>query len=101
MATGYVECTALCKNFKCEKLPPAMKIRKKGNKNEIWCTWIDEECDGPWCKFSKCLERRMTDGGKCKPSLKMAEPAAPLAARDIEFPDAIPRDIAKKLGRRD
>ncbi len=99
MATGYVECTALCKSFKCEKQPPVMKIKKRGNNKEIWCTWIDEECDGPWCKFGKCLDRRMTDDGKCKPSTKKIEPAAPPPA--VEYPDAIPREIAKKLGRRD
>ncbi len=100
MATGYVECTALCKSFKCEKQPPAMKIRKKGNNKEIWCTWIDEECDGPWCKFGNCLDRRMTDDGRCKPSTKMIESATP-PPQAAEYPDAIPRDIAKKLGRRD
>ncbi|MGY5859780.1 MAG: hypothetical protein RTU63_10460 [Candidatus Thorarchaeota archaeon] len=100
MATGYVECTAHCKSFKCEKQPPAMKIRKKGNTKEIWCTWIDEECDGPWCKFGKCLDRRMTDDGRCKPSTKRVEPTA-LPPRSVEYPDAIPKDIAKKLGRRD
>ena len=100
MATGYVECTALCKSFKCEKQPPAMKIRKKGNTKEIWCTWIDEECDGPWCKFGKCLDRRMSDDGKCKPATKKFITAAP-PPRTVEYPDAIPKDIAKKLGRRD
>jgi len=100
MATGYVECTALCKSFKCEKQPPAVKIRKKGNNKDIWCTWIDEECDGPWCKFGKCLDRRMTDDGRCKPSTKMIESTAP-PPQAAEYPDTIPRDIAKKLGRRD
>ena len=99
MATGYVECTPLCKSFKCDKLPPAMKTSQKGGKKEIWCTWIDEECDGPWCKFGKCLDRRMTDDGRCKPSTKKIEPAGP-PPRDTEYPDAIPKDIAKKLGRR-
>jgi hypothetical protein len=100
MATGYVECTAFCKSFKCDKQPPAMKIGQRGNKKEIWCTWIDEECDGPWCKFGKCLDRRMTDDGRCKPSIKRVEttPQPPLT---IEYPDAIPKDIAKKLKRRD
>ena len=100
MATGYVECTALCKSFKCEKQPPAMKIRKKGNTKEIWCTWIDEECDGPWCKFGKCLDRRMTDDGRCKPATKKVGTSAP-PPRVAEYPDAMPKDIAKKLGRRD
>jgi hypothetical protein len=100
MATGYEECTALCKSFKCDKQPPAMKIKQRGGKKEIWCTWIDEECDGPWCKFGKCLERRMTDDGRCKPSTKKAEVAVP-PPHKIEYPDAIPKDIAKKLKRRD
>ena len=100
MATGYVECTAFCKSFKCDKQPPAMKIRKKGNKKEIWCTWIDEECDGPWCKFGKCVERRMTDDGRCRPSQKRVQ-AATTSTRTPDYPDAIPRDIAKRIGRRD
>jgi len=100
MATGYVECKADCKSFKCEKQPPVMKIRKKGNSKDIWCTWIDEECDGPWCKFGKCLDRRMTDDGKCKPATKKVEAVAPPPRRE-DHPDAMPKDIAKKLGRRD
>ena len=100
MTKDYVECTALCKSFKCDKQPPAMKIRNRGNTKEIWCTWIDEECDGPWCKFSKCLDRRMTDDGKCKPIVKRVETTAPLLDK-IEYPDAIPKDIAKKLKRRE
>lgn len=43
----------------------------------------------------------MTDDGKCKPSMKKAEAATPSVNHDTEFPDAIPRDIAKKLGRRE
>lgn len=100
MAKDYVECTALCKSFKCDKQPPAMKIRNKGHTKEIWCAWIDEECDGPWCKFSKCLDRRMTDNGRCKPAIKRVETTAPLVGK-IEYPDAIPKDIAKKLKRRE
>jgi hypothetical protein len=100
MATDYVECTPLCKSFRCDKQPPAMKIRRRGDKKEIWCTWIDEECDGPWCKFGKCLERRMTDDGRCKPAKKKVVPSAPIE-KTPEYPDAIPKDIAKKLGRRE
>ena len=100
MATGYVECKATCKSFKCDKQPPAIKYRQKGNKKEIWCTWIDEECDGPWCKFGKCVERRMTDDGRCKPAIKHIETTTPLP-KSMDYPDSIPKDIAKKLGRRD
>jgi len=42
----------------------------------------------------------MTDDGRCKPSTKKVEAAA-LPPSSIEYPDAIPKDIAKKLGRRD
>ncbi len=100
MATSYVECKATCKSFKCDKQPPAIKYRKKSDKKEIWCTWIDEECDGPWCKFGKCLQRRMTDDGRCKPASKHIDTATPLP-KSMDYPDAIPKDIAKKLGRRD
>lgn len=100
MATGYVECKATCKSFRCDKQPPAIKFRRRGDKKEVWCTDIDEECDGPWCTFGKCLERRMTDDGRCKPSTKHMETTRPMS-KSIEYPDAIPRDIAKKLGRRD
>jgi len=97
MATGYVECNALCKSFRCEKKPPAMKIIQKGGKKTVWCTWIDEECDGAWCQFSKCMERRMTDDGKCKPPAQKVSPVIDMGPDD-EYPDAIPKDIAKKLG---
>jgi len=99
MATGYVECNALCKSFRCEKKPLALKVMQKGGKKTVWCTWIDEECDGAWCQFSKCLERRMTDDGKCKPPAQKVSPAIDMR-RDDEYPDAIPKEIAKKLGNK-
>jgi hypothetical protein len=97
MATGYVECTALCKSFRCEKKPSALKITQKGNKKILWCAWIDEECDGAWCQFSRCLERRMTEDGKCKPPAHKTHPFVAMGTDD-EYPDAIPKDIAKKFG---
>ena len=97
MATGYVECTALCKSFRCEKKPSALQITQKGSKKVLWCAWIDEECDGAWCQFSKCLERRMTDDGKCKPPTQKAHQFVAMGSDD-EYPNAIPRDIAKKFG---
>jgi len=96
MATGYVECSALCRNFRCEKKPFALKIVQKGNRKTVWCTWIDEDCDGAWCQFSKCLERRMTEDGKCKPPAQKPKPVVDVGPED-EYPDAIPKDIAKKL----
>ncbi|TFF83655.1 hypothetical protein EU524_02155 [Candidatus Thorarchaeota archaeon] len=95
MISSSVECTALCKSFKCEK-PSTYKIIKKGNKKVAWCTWIDEECDGAWCQYAKCTERRMLDNGMCKPKMKPAvEPKA--GPTDDEYPDAIPKEYAKKL----
>lgn len=96
MVAGEKECTALCRNFKCIKQPFALKIIQKSGNKTAWCTWIDEECDGAWCQFSKCLERRMRDDGTCKPpTKKVAEPI--ISAKDEEYPDAIPKDIAKKF----
>jgi len=100
MATGYVECKATCKSFKCDKQPPAIKFRKKRDQKEIWCTWIDEECDGPWCKFGKCMEKRMTDDGRCKPTTKHLDTSTSIP-KSMDYPDAIPKHIAKKLRRRD
>ena len=100
--TNMVECTALCKDFECDRKPPALKIQKKGGKKFVWCTWIDEECDGPWCTYSKCRSRRMTDSGMCKPDPKATYPATKLASRDMgpEFPDSIPKEYAKKFKTR-
>ena len=100
MALSLSECTAKCKKFRCDRKPSELQIRGKGEKKTIWCTWVDDECDGPWCKFGKCLDRRMTDDGRCKPGTKKVGTAAP-PPRVAEYPDAMPKDIAKKLGRRD
>ena len=42
----------------------------------------------------------MTDDGRCKPATKRLETSTPLP-KSMDYPDAIPKDIAKKLGRRD
>lgn len=95
MTNGPVECTALCKSFKCEK-PSAYKVIRKVQKKVAWCTWIDEECDGAWCQFAKCTERRMLDNGMCKPKMKpLVEPTE--GSLDEDYPDAIPKEYAKKL----
>lgn len=96
MTSSDVDCSALCKSFKCERQPPALKIRKRGNNTEIWCTWIDEECDQGWCIHAKCLERKMSQDGKCK---KAAKPVPkPTKVRfDEPYPDAMPKEIARKF----
>ena len=96
MTSKSVDCTALCKSFKCEKQPPALKIRKQGNKNEIWCTWIDEECDQGWCIHSNCTDRRMTQDGKCKQATSPVQTQAQVKV-DEPYPDAMPKDIARKF----
>lgn len=91
-----VDCTALCKSFMCEKQPPAIKIRKQGNKKEIWCTWIDEDCDQGWCIHSKCTDQKMTQDGKCKQATKPVYTEAQVKV-DEPYPDALPKDIARKF----
>ncbi len=96
MISKSVDCTALCKSFKCEKQPPALKIRKQGNKNEIWCTSIDEECDQGWCIHSNCTDLRMTQDGKCRQATKPVHSQAQVKV-DEPYPDAMPKDIARKF----
>ncbi len=99
MTGSSVDCSALCKSFKCEKQPPALKIRKRGNKNEVWCTSIDEECDHGWCTHSNCTDRRMTQDGKCKQATRSV-PVETQVKVDEPYPDAMPKDIARKFGPR-
>ena len=66
MRNSQPDCTAYCKGFKCEKQPSALKFLRQGGKKTIWCTWVDDECDGPWCNFALCVDHKMTSDGKCK-----------------------------------
>ncbi|MFX1560506.1 MAG: hypothetical protein ACFFBL_07945, partial [Promethearchaeota archaeon] len=95
------ECTALCEHFICERKPPALKIKKQSGGEMVWCTWIDEECDQGWCVHSKCAIRKLSQDGKCK----LAQQAVPVQAEvrvrvDEPYPDAMPKDIAKKFRQR-
>ncbi|MBD3404939.1 MAG: hypothetical protein GF411_02245 [Candidatus Lokiarchaeota archaeon] len=92
------ECSPLCKKFKCEKQPRALKIRRKSGQKIIWCTWVDDECDGPFCKFGACAIRKMTMDGYCKRVTKKKEPDD-LDYIDDDFPsdEAIPKKYAKKI----
>ncbi|MHA3962636.1 MAG: hypothetical protein AM325_003775 [Candidatus Thorarchaeota archaeon SMTZ1-45] len=96
MVSNNVECTALCDKFVCTKKPPALKIRRQGNRELVWCTWIDEECDQGWCVHSKCAIRKLTQDGKCK---QITEPVIKEVhvRLDEPYPDAMPKDIAKKF----
>ena len=99
MTISNVDCTALCKSFRCEKQPPALKIRKRGNKKEVWCTWIDEKCDHGWCIHSKCVDQRMTQDGKCKQATKPVQTQVQIKL-DEPYPDAMPKEIARKFRQR-
>ena len=99
MVSNNVECTALCEKFICEKKPPALKMRKQGNKKSVWCTWIDEECDQGWCIHSKCADRKMTQDGKCKQATRPVQ-TQPQVKLDDPYPDAMPKDLARKFRQR-
>ena len=99
MVDNNVECTALCEKFICEKKPPALKIRKQGNKKIVWCTMIDEECDHGWCIHSKCADRKMTQDGKCKQTTSVVQ-TQPQVKLDDPYPDAMPKDLARKFRQR-
>jgi len=43
----------------------------------VWCTWVDDDCDGPWCKFGVCAEHKMTSSGKCSRVKKAPAKAKP------------------------
>jgi len=69
------DCEPYCESFRCGRDPPAMKISQKGGRKVVWCTWVDDECDGPWCKFGACAESKMTSNGKCSRTKKEAAKA--------------------------
>ena len=99
MVGSYVDCKALCEKFICTRKPPALKIRKQGNKKLVWCTWIDEECEHGWCVHSKCADRKLTQDGKCKQARSPVQTHAPIKVEE-PYPDAMPKDIAKKFRQR-
>ena len=71
------DCTLYCESFRCGRDPPAMKKSQKGGRKVVWCTWVDDECDGPWCKFGACAEHEMTNKGKCSRMKKEAAKVEP------------------------
>ena len=71
------DCTQYCESFRCGRDPPAMKMSQKGGRKVVWCTWVDDECDGPWCKFGACAEHEMTNNGKCSRMKKEDAKAEP------------------------
>ena len=104
MVLSLSECTAQCKKFGCDRKPSEMKLRGKGESKAVWCTWVDDECDGPWCMYGICMDRRMTSDGKCKGFKKSKETlVSPEQIEDFgsEMTDNIPDKFQKDIrGRR-
>jgi len=71
------DCAPHCNSFRCDRDPPAMKISQKGGRKAVWCTWVNDECEGPWCKFGVCAEHKMTNNGKCSRVKKEAANVEP------------------------
>jgi hypothetical protein len=99
MVSNNVECTALCEKFICERKPPALKIRRQGNKKIVWCTWIDEECEQGWCIHAMCNDRKMTQDGKCKLATQSIQVQTDIKLDD-PYPDAMPKNLARKFRQR-
>jgi len=104
MVLSLSECTAQCKKFRCDRKPSEMKLRGKGESKAVWCTWVDDECDGPWCMYGICMDRRMTSDGKCKGFKESKETLVdPEQIEDFgsEMTDNIPDKFQKDIhGRR-
>jgi hypothetical protein len=101
LSASLQECTPLCKKFRCDRKPAALKIVRKSGKKTIWCTEIDDVCDGPWCKFGICTQRKMTDSGMCKDTPSRSEPepkyVTHLADQDYDMDEGVPKKYAREL----
>ncbi|TFG09305.1 hypothetical protein EU538_05530 [Candidatus Thorarchaeota archaeon] len=97
MSENLPDCTPACENFRCERRPSALKVVRRQGKRVYWCTWVDEECDGPWCQYSVCKERKMTDTGKCR---RVEKPVILDEEDDWQDPSEIPKEYAKKIRRK-
>lgn len=97
MTENLLECSPFCKSFRCDRNPSALKIRRKSNEKEIWCTWVDDTCDGAWCQYSICLDRKMGETGNCKRVDKPVEQVQVQQSEDFADPSRIPKKYAKKL----
>ncbi len=101
MSASLQECTPLCKKFRCDCKPSTMKIIRKKEAKAIWCTEVDDECDGPWCKFGICAQRKMTDSGMCKETVSRYVPEPKhntyLTDQDYDMDEGIPKKYAREL----
>ncbi|NWF96661.1 MAG: hypothetical protein HXY34_11025 [Candidatus Thorarchaeota archaeon] len=95
--TDLPDCSPSCKSFKCEARPPALKVVQERGKKRLWCVMVDDTCDGAWCQYSYCAERKMTPEGKCKRNSTRLDLESVVLPEDLEDPSAIPRKYVKKL----
>lgn len=102
MFLSLPECKAQCNKFRCDRQPSELKIKRKGETKTVWCTYVDDECDGPWCMYGICVDHRMTSDGKCK-GVKKAPVAftGPEQIDDFDNEiDIIPDKYSKQMGGR-
>lgn len=101
MSTALQECTPFCNKFRCDRKPSAYQVTRKGKQKVIWCSWVDDMCDGPWCKFGICTARKMTESGKCKdlPVKATAQTGSSRSFDDAEFDmdKGIPKKFVREL----
>ncbi|MDF1539111.1 MAG: hypothetical protein P1Q69_09415 [Candidatus Thorarchaeota archaeon] len=97
MEKSLPDCTPFCEAFQCHhQNRGALKIRKRSGTKEAWCTVFDDVCDGAWCQYSKCADRKMTDGGKCRGRVVRAPTPEPVDEPWVD-PSRIPEKYEKKL----
>ncbi len=100
MTDSLKACTPTCRYFKCTSNPNAMKIQHRGSKKIVWCTMADDECDGHWCRYSQCSEKKMSSDGTCRLAVRPLNLEDVVFKEDYEDPSAIPRKYVKKLRER-
>ena len=98
MFKGLTVCTPTCREFKCSRQPSMLKIRSAQSKKMVWCTEIDDECDGAWCKFGVCAQRKMTDAGRCKGLHTGPVPSDDSLDSLEDGPEEVPSIFSKHLG---
>lgn len=91
------DCTPFCESFRCSRDPPAIETSRKGGSNVMWCTWVDDECDGPLCKFGTCAEHKMTSSGKCERVKKEAAKEKPGRFEEPVDPERVLDEKSYKL----
>lgn len=100
MQDNLPDCSALCKAFRCDRHPSAVKIATKNGRKTVQCTWAEDECEGSYCKFGLCAEHKMTAEGRCRMVVKRPESDIDEIPQEVFEPEqeqVIPEKFAKKL----